>query len=115
MYLLNWNPNESKIEASFGGHVSVGEANVFAEELRELVVAATDTSFVIVVDWSTASRMDQAVLDVLETARETCLFAGSQKVTFVTRDETEAANLTNRRLQQVLEGREEYVAYGIAA
>ncbi len=115
MYLLNWNPTESKIEASFGGYVSVGEANVFAEELRDLVVAMTDSNFVLVVDWSTASRMEQAVLDVLETAREACLFSGSQKIIFVTRDETEAANLTNRRLQQVLEGREEYVAFGIAA
>jgi len=114
MYLLNWNPTESKIEASFGGYVSVGEATVFAEELRDLIVEAKGNLFAVVVDWSTASRMDSAVLDVLETARESCQFSGASKVTFVARDESEATFLTNRRLQQVLEGKEEYLAYGMA-
>lgn len=115
MYLLNFNPTENKIEASFGGFVSVGEATVFADELRELVLQNSEMQFCLVVDCSTASRMEPAVLSILEESRDACLFSGAQKITFIARNELEAEAHTNRRLQQVLEGREEYVAYGIAA
>lgn len=115
MYLLNWNPDEKRIEASFGGFVSRGEALVFADELREMLVERRDTSFSLVVDYSTASRLDENVNEIFAETRETCLFSGADKITFIARDESEASRMTSARLQQVLEGREEYVAYGMAA
>lgn len=115
MYLLTWNPDNLTIEANFGGCISKGEALVFVEELRDMLLERNGSEFRVVVDYSTASRLDDDVRRVLEESRETCLFGGAERITFVTRDEAEASVLTNRRLQGVLEGRERYVAFGAAA
>ncbi len=115
MYLLTWNPEQNRIEASFGGFISNGEAIVFQEELTELLREKAHQLFNIMVDYATASRLDDKVRDILEECRESAIFAGAAKVIFVTRDDSEAHAWTDNRLQQVLEGREEYVAFGVAA
>lgn len=115
MYLLTWNPDESRIEASFGGCITKGEATVFEEELTEMVKSMQGQEFKVLVDYATASRMEEPVKEQLEQCRERCIFGGASKVTFVTRDEREAQNYTSNRIQEVLEGREEYVAYSLAA
>ncbi len=115
MYLLTWNPDESRIEASFGGCITKGEALVFEDELTDLVQTVKGQGFSVLVDYATASRLEDSVRGELDKCREICVFGGATKVTFVTRDEGEARTYTDRRLQEVLEGREEYVAYGIAA
>lgn len=111
MYLLTWNKIDRQIEASFGGHVTQGEANVFIDELRELLKEKSDCHYDVMVDYSTTSHMEEEVANTLEQAREMCLFGGAQRITFVTRNQNEAAVLTNSRLQGVLEGRERYMAY----
>ncbi|MBS1709824.1 MAG: hypothetical protein JSS65_14015 [Armatimonadetes bacterium] len=115
MYLLTWNPDESRIEASFGGCITKGEAVVFDEELTDMVKSMQGQIFSVVVDYATASRIEDRAKELLNECRERCIFGGAHKVTFVTRDEREAQDYTNNRLQAVLEGREEYVAYGMAA
>jgi len=115
MYLLTWNPNESRIEASFGGCITKGEAVVFDEELTDMVKSMEGQRFSVLVDYATASRIDEPVKEMLDQSRERCIFGGAAKVTFVTRDEREAQTYTNKRLQEVLEGREEYVAFSLAA
>ncbi|MBL8067864.1 MAG: hypothetical protein JNM28_05400 [Armatimonadetes bacterium] len=111
MYLLTWNKNERKVEASFGGHVTLNEARVFIDELRDILAERKDSHFDVTVDYSTTSFMDEPVAQTMEEAREICLFAGASRVTFITRNEKEAAVLTNSRLQGVLEGRERYMAF----
>lgn len=103
------------MEASFGGAMTRIEAEVFLDELRDLLKARDLGSFELVLDFAKVSRMDDGVHEVFDFAREVAQFSGANLVTFVTRDDEEVASLTNARLQQVLEGSERYIAYGIAA
>lgn len=111
MYLLTWNPIDRQIEASFGGKVTMAEAAVFMDELRDLLKDKSDRHFDVMMDYSTSSTMEEEVANTLEAAREMCLFGGASRITFVTRNQNEAAILTNARLQGVLEGRERYMAF----
>ena len=115
MYLINWNPNASRIEASFGGCITNGEAEVFLEELREQLAQCQGREFSLVLDFATTKRLDAHVMDTFISAREASRIAGATKVVFVARNEDEAVSLTDSRLQEVLNGREEYVPYRWAA
>ena len=115
MYLINWNPNESRLEASFGGCITNGEAEVFFEELREYFENCKGKEFDLVLDYATVKKMDDHVMDTLYSARDAGQFAGASRTIFVARDEKEATDLTDERLQFVIEGREEYVPYRWAA
>jgi hypothetical protein len=115
MYLINWNPEASRIEASFGGCITNGEAEVFLEELHEQLSQRQGRDFSMVLDFAMCKRLDAGVLETFHSAREACRVAGAKKVVFVARDEKEAVALTDSRLQQVLDGREEYVPYKLAA
>ena len=115
MYLINWNPSASRIEASFGGCVTNGEAEVFMEELCEQLDQRKGREFSLLLDFATTKRLDKNVLDTFATVREQSLIAGAKKVVFVARDENEATDMIDSRLQQVLDGTEEYVPYRYAA
>lgn len=115
MYLINWDPSEKRIEASFGGCITNGEAEVFLEEFREQLSACQGQEFCVVLDYATTKRLDSNVLEAFAAARQDGWNAGAKKVVFVARDENEAVALTDSRLQHVLEGREEYVPYRWAA
>lgn len=115
MYLLTWNSDQNQIEACFGGNVTSGEARVFSEELRDLLMDHTEEPFKVLMDYSTTSRLEKEVRCLLEESRETCLFSGASNVTFVTRDEQEADDLTSARIQSVLEGKERYIAFHAVA
>lgn len=115
MYLINWNPNESRLEASFGGCITNGEADVFLDEIQEYFEQCKGKDFALILDYATVKRLDDNVLDRFSNAREAGQFAGASKTVFVARDEKEATELTESRLQHVIEGREEYVPYRWAA
>jgi anti-anti-sigma regulatory factor len=115
MYLINWNPEASRIEASFGGCITNGEAEVFVDELRECLAQRQGQKFSLVLDFATTKRLDPNVLETFMTARDASQLAGASKVVFVARDENEASGLTESRLQHVLDGEEEYVSYRYAA
>ena len=115
MYLINWNPNKSRIEANFGGCVTQGEADVFLEELSEHLAKCQGMEFGLMLDFATVRRMDDSVLEKFCTARDASQSAGAKKVVFVARDEREAVGLTESRLQQVIDGKEEYIPYRHAA
>lgn len=115
MYLINWNPTASRIEASFGGCITNGEAEVFLDELREQLAQRQGREFSLVLDYAMCKRLDAKVLETFNSAREASQIAGATKVTFVARDENEAVSLTDSRLQEVLNGNEEYVPYKLAA
>ncbi len=115
MYILNWNPNERQVEASFGGVLTRAEADVFMSDLHELLHSEGPNDFEFVVDFGKVSRMDDGVQSVFVLAGELAHNAGASLVTFVTRDEDESVGWTNDRLQHVLEGDERVVAYERAA
>ena len=115
MYLLTWNSTHQQIEACFGGRVSDGEAAHFSEEIGTMLRERSGQAFTVVVDYSTASSLDESVPDLFEAVREACRLMNVQKVTFITRDSIEAGLLTEARLEHVLEGREEYSAHRQAA
>ncbi len=115
MYLLNWNPDDQQIEACFGGRVSKGEAMVFCDDLRDTLEEFGQEPFTVVIDYSTASKMEQEVESLLETAREACINHGAGSVTFITRDEDEAERLRKSRIDEVLGGKERYIAFSTAA
>lgn len=115
MYILNWNPSEQLLEASFGGAVTRGEADVFIDELKDFFRTSDLGEFCIVIDFAKVSRLDDNVAEAFNFARELAQFSGASNVTFVTRNDDEVSELVNGRLQQVLEGTERYVAYRLAA
>ena len=114
MYLISWNPGKHQIEASFGGYITNGEAKVFLEEMTEYLRMHSDGEFSILIDYATVRRMDDEVLTSFESARDAGQFAGAEKVTFVARNDRGAEDSNDDRLQQGLEGQEEYVAYRLA-
>ena len=111
MYLINWNPSKSRIEANFGGCITKAEADVFLEELSEHLAKCHGQEFGFMLDFATVRRMDESVLDQFCSARDASQSAGAKKVVFVARDEREAVGLTESRLQQVIDGKEEYMPY----
>lgn len=115
MYLINWNNEAASLEASFGGRLTLGEAQVFCEELQGYLGKCPKGVFSLTLDYATTSRLDEGAIDCLRTARDAALLAGANKVCFIARSEQEALDLTESRLQQVLDGREEYVVGRYAA
>ena len=115
MYLINWNPGSSRLEANFGGCITEGEASVFLEELQEQLDQVTGQEFSLVLDFATTKRLENGVMDLFCAARKASQVAGASKVVFVAHDEAEAVDLTDSRLQEVLEGREEYVSFKYAS
>lgn len=115
MYLINWNSEASTLEATFGGRITSGEACVFCDEIQEHISLHGDKGFNLILDYATTSRLDEGVIDYLRTARDAGLAAGASKVSFIARSEQEAIDLTDSRLQEVISGKEEYVAGRYAA
>jgi hypothetical protein len=115
MYLLNWNKETARLDASLGGHLTASEGRVFIDELRDLIEDLQGEEFSMTLDYSGLRKVDQATADILDSAREVCLFAGALKLTFVTREETDAVRLTEERFQEVMMGREEYLTFEQAA
>lgn len=111
MYLMTWNPENSQIEVSFGGHITKSETSAFSEDIHDMLLSKQGNEYEVMVDYSTASTLDKGVSEMFGEIRETCLLSGAQRVTFITRSEDEAATLTNSRLHDVLQGRERYMAY----
>jgi len=115
MYLIDWNHDTQRIEASLGGHITLTEAKVFTDDLIERLKPLVDEDFSFQLDYSKASRLDPGVSDVLQRAQSYCQLHGARKITFIAKDDYEAELLIGQRLQQVLEGVEEYVVFRSAA
>ena len=109
MYLIKWNKDESKLEASLGGHITFGEAQVFTEEIIRELQNYCGEHFTYELDYSAASKVDDGVLEALQVAQTYCKLRGAEKYVCVARNEIEIEYMTGLRLQQVLEGAETYV------
>ena len=109
MYLITWNDKDCVLEASLGGRVTFEEALVVYEELQEIVGDLGGQPYLLVLDYSKAKGFDADTENVVGDIRDFCLSKGAEKVVSVVRDEDEIPLMTGWRLQNVLEGVEDFV------
>lgn len=108
MYLISRTDSQDRIEASLGGLVTVEEAMVFADDLLGELGKGRVSN--IDLDYSCAKAFGDGSSRILVGMQERALEMGVDKIRVLARDEDVATRLTGARLQQVLEGREEYTA-----
>lgn len=108
MYLVSLFEEEAVVEASLGGRVTYEEARVFGDELMEMVSAFTNRPFYMLLDFSKAVSFDDDTISALSVIKDRCFGAGAVKIVSVPQHEQEMVRQTGDRLQNVLEGREEF-------
>lgn len=114
MYLISWDEEEARVEASLGGRVTADEMAVFAEELMEVVETMRDRPVMVVLDQSKTRGLDRDGTVALSGCKDALIGQGVEKVVTIARDETDMMAQTSERLQYVLEGREQFVLEAIA-
>lgn len=107
MYLVSYLENEHVLEASLGGRVTVEEIAVFGEELVEAIEIFGPCN--ILLDYSRALSFDRNAILALGVAKDACLRAGAQKIVSVPCTDHDLVRHTSSRIQEVLEGKEEFV------
>jgi hypothetical protein len=115
MYLLTWNQEDARLEATFGGSICKKEVDFFSEDFRSLLKLAGEAPFTVLLDYATTTKLAEGVAEILSELRDESVSIGATRVTVIARDEPEANALAAERVAQVTSGREEYVAYGLAA
>lgn len=109
MYLISWIEEESILEASLGGRVTVEEMLVVYDELQELLTELDGQPYLFVLDYSKAKAFDHQAGSVVNDIKDLCRKEGAEKVVTVVRDADEVPLMTSFCLQNVLEGKEEFV------
>lgn len=109
MYLISWMEEDAILEASLGGRVTQEEMEVVYEELRQLLAEVESQPFLFVVDYSRAKAFDGETSAILHDIKEFCRRQGAEKVVSVVREEDDIPWMTSACLQQVLEGKEDFV------
>lgn len=109
MYLISWSEEESKLEASLGGRVTIEEMHVVFSEIEELMDEIEAQPFLLVLDYSKAKRFDAPTENSLNDLKDYCFARGAERVVNVVRDADESASLVTGRLQLALEGKEDFV------
>ena len=107
MYLVSYLENEHILEASLGGRVTVEEIMVFGEELEEAIEIFGPCN--ILLDYSRALSFDRNAILALGVVKDACLQAGAQRIVSVPCTDHDLVRHTSSRLQEVLEGKEEFV------
>ncbi len=109
MYLVSWIEEESRLEASLGGRITVEEMAVFAEEIRESLQIVNASPYRLLLDYSKAKRFDDATSLMLADLKDGCLENGADKIVTIVRDENDVLAHVSSRIQHVMEGREEFL------
>jgi hypothetical protein len=109
MYLVSVIDDQPVIEASLGGRIDLVEIKTFAEEVEELFEDWNGESFYLLLDYSKASRFDKSMEAVLDRLKETAFEFGAAKVFSVPQEDTELEEHVSSRIQNVLEGKEEFL------
>lgn len=109
MYLISWDEEEARIEASLGGRITADEMEAFADELLQIVDSMGEEDLMVVLDQSRAKSLDRQGSVALSSCKDALISHGVVKVVTVARDETDMLAQTSDRLQMVLEGREAFV------
>jgi hypothetical protein len=109
MYLLSWIEEEARVEASLGGRVTCDEMSVLFEELREVIETVQARPYLLQLDYSKARSFDTATLLILNELKDFCLANGAAMIATILEDEDDLVTHTSVRLQQVMEGSEQFV------
>jgi hypothetical protein len=115
MYLVSVLDDQPVIEASLGGRVDLVEMKIFAEELEDLFSDWNGQPFYLLLDYSKATVFDTKTTDALNALKEIAFESGAAKVFSVPQEETELEEHVSARMQTVLEGKEEFLAYAYQA
>lgn len=111
MYLVSVLEDQPVIEASLGGRIDLLEMKTFAEDLEELFADRDGTPFYLLLDYSKAISFDDKTSAELDALKEKAFFFGAAKVFSVPHESTDLEMHVSARMQNVLEGREEFLMY----
>lgn len=111
MYLVSVLDDNPVIEASLGGRIDWVEMKTFGEELEELFEDWNGEPFYLLLDYSKAATFDRQTQNVLNVLKEKALEHGAAKVFSVPHEDSELEDHVSGRMQQVLEGKEEFLLY----
>jgi len=109
MYLVAWEQQEGRLEASLGGRVTVDEMEAFVEDMQALLADIGRQPYLLILDYGEAKPFDNDASAVLMTFKDFCLATGASMVVSVVQDEKTVVSHTSERLQLVLEGKEAFV------
>lgn len=108
MYLVSVQEERAIVEASLGGRVDSLEMRAFSEDLQEVLESLGASGFYLLIDHSKAKSLDIESAKILADLKDLAFQYGAEKIVTLASDEDEIAKHTTSRLQQVLEGREEF-------
>jgi hypothetical protein len=108
MYLVTVQEERAIVEASLGGRVDSLEMRAFAEDLEEVLESLGASRFFLLIDHSKAKSFDGEAAMILADLKDKAFDCGAEKIVTLAGDEDEIARHTTTRLQQVLEGREQF-------
>src|ERR1041384_8375152 len=115
MYLVSVLDDQPVIEASLGGRVDLVEMKIFAEELEDLFSDWNGQPFYLLLDYSKAVAFDSKTAETLNTLKEKAFEFGAAKVFSVPQEATDIESHVSGSMQNVLEGKEEFLAYAYQA
>ena len=108
MYLVTIQEDHAVVEASLGGRIDSLEMRAFAEDLEEVLESLGANRFYLLIDHSRAKTLDSEAAFVLSQLKDKAFEFGAEKIVTLASDEDEIARHTTARLQEVLEGREQF-------
>ena len=111
MYLVSVFEDQPVIEASLGGRVDIIEMRTLVEELEELFQDLNGEPFYLLLDYSKAIRFDDSTATIFDTMKDAALEMGAAKVFSVPHETSEIDEHVAPRLQNVLEGKEEFLLH----
>ncbi|MFI5384797.1 MAG: hypothetical protein ACHQ50_01645 [Fimbriimonadales bacterium] len=103
--------DQAVIEASLGGRIDLLEMKTFAEDLKVLFADWDGQPFYLLLDYSKAAAFDENATDELNALKETAFTLGAVKIFSVPQENSELEEHVSARMQDVLEGREEFLMY----
>jgi hypothetical protein len=109
MYLVAWEENDARLEASLGGRVTVDEMAAFADDVRNLLEEVGEKPYLVLIDYCKAKEFDFEASAVLASLKDFCLASGAALVVSLVQDDETVVRHTSERLQLVLEGREMFL------
>lgn len=108
MYLVTVQEDRAIVEASLGGRIDSFEMRAFAEDLEEVLESLGANQFYLLIDHSRAKSFDGEAAMILSDLKDKAFDFGAEKIVTLAGDEEDIARHTTSRLQQVLEGREQF-------
>lgn len=108
MYLVTVQEDRAIVEASLGGRIDKLEMRAFAEDLEEVLESLGANRFYLLIDHSRAKNLDGEAAMILSDLKDKAFDIGAEKIVTMASDDEDVARHTTARLQQVLEGREQF-------